>query len=108
MKPAGPPVLPGLFERIIEPMPHFDGPAYDPEFDHARLTGQMGRIYELMADGCWRTLREIADVTGDPAASVSAQLRHFRKPRFGRHTVERQIRGEREGGLYEYRLIVRT
>ena len=31
--------------------------------------------------GDWRTLRSIADCTGDPEASVSAQLRHLRKDR---------------------------
>lgn len=41
---------------------------------------------------------------GDPAASVSAQLRHLRKPRFGGFVVEKRPRGDRERGLWEYRL----
>jgi hypothetical protein len=56
-----------------------------------------------MKDGQWRTLEQIADMTGDPTPSVSAQLRHLRKPRFGSHTVDRRHVG---GGLYEYRLEV--
>ncbi|KKL56177.1 hypothetical protein LCGC14_2247980, partial [marine sediment metagenome] len=36
------------------------------------------------------TLCEIEDLTGDPPASISAQLRHLRKERFGAHTVERR------------------
>lgn len=84
----------------------FNGPAYDPVFDDARLGAQLHRVYALMADAQWRTLAEIAARTGDPPASVSAQLRHLRKDRFGRHTVERQVRGERSSGLWEYRLLV--
>ena len=85
--------------------PHFNGPVYEPEFDHVRLTGQVARIYALMRDEEWRTLSEIESTTGDPAASVSAQLRHLRKPRFGAHTVDKRHRGERSNGLWEYRLI---
>ncbi len=86
----------------------FDGPVYSPEFDQARLTGQIQRVYEFMAAGGWHTLDEIARGTGDPHASISAQLRHLRKPRFGSHTVDKRPRGDRENGLWEYMLIVNT
>jgi len=33
-------------------------------------------------------------------------LRHLRKDRFGSHVVEKQPRGDRSHGLFEYRLIV--
>jgi hypothetical protein len=79
----------------------FAGADYVPSRDDKRLTGQIERVYSLMADGKWRTLKEIALATGDPEASVSAQLRHLRKERFGGHTVERQ---HIKRGLYEYRL----
>jgi hypothetical protein len=83
--------------------PHrFDGPAYVPERDDARLSGQIERVYRLMRDGEWRTLDEIARATGDPQASVSAQLRHLRKARFGGHRVDREYDG---AGLHRYRLI---
>jgi hypothetical protein len=91
---------PDLFTR----MPHFDGSNYEPEFDHERLTGQLRRVWDVMSDGRWRTLRELAEATGDPEASCSAQLRHLRKPRFGAHVIEKRSRGERSIGLYEYRL----
>jgi hypothetical protein len=85
--------------------PHiFDGPAYDPQKDNLRLAAQMNRVFRAMQDGQWRTLEQIASLTGDPAASVSAQLRHLRKPRFGGFTVNRRTRGERSSGLYEYQL----
>jgi hypothetical protein len=83
----------------------FNGPAYDPRFDRERLRHQMGRVYDLMQDGYWRTLSNIATLTGDPEASVSAQLRHLRKRRFGGYVVERQPRGNRATGLFEYRLL---
>jgi hypothetical protein len=58
-----------------------------------------------MKDSQWRTLSGIADMTGDPEASVSAQLRHLRKERFGKHTVRRRHLGS---GLYEYQVIPRA
>lgn len=83
----------------------FTGAAYDPGEDDERLTGQLLRVYEAMKDGQWRTLSEIHDTTGDPPASISAQLRHLRKARFGSYRVERRNRGLRSEGLYEYRVL---
>ena len=68
--------------------------------DCARLEGQTLRIYRLMIDGIWRTLEEIQRATGDPQASISAQLRHLRKGRFGGNIVDKQ----RRGNQWEYRL----
>jgi Fic family protein len=83
----------------------FTGSDYDRELDDARLTGQILRIYDLMQDGEWRTLAEIETITGDPQASISAQLRHLRKKRFGYHTVNKQRRACYLG-TFEYQLIV--
>lgn len=85
----------------------FDGPVYVPGWDAERLTGQILRIFDLMQDGEWRTLSEIATATGDHEASISAQLRHLRKERFGSHTVLKRPRGDRTRGLFEYQLIVK-
>ena len=79
----------------------FDGSDYVPERDDVRLTNQLVRIYECMKDGKKRSLHMISDETGDPEASISAQLRHLRKPRFGGHVVEKEYVGH---GLYHYRL----
>jgi len=57
-----------------------------------------------MSDGDWRTLSEIGEATGDPVASVSAQLRHLRKRRFGAYIVDKRSRGDRALGLFEYRV----
>jgi len=82
-------------------LPMFDGP--DPEADHERLTGQLAAIKDCMFDGRWRTLAEIEAVTGAPQASVSAQLRHLRKPRFGSYIVDKR---RRSPGTWEYRVKV--
>jgi hypothetical protein len=84
----------------------FAGSDYIPAFDDARLTGQIKRVFECMKDGVFRTLGEIERTTGDPQASISAQLRHLRKSRFGGHIVSKRPRGERSQGLFEYQLIV--
>jgi hypothetical protein len=61
-----------------------------------------------MSDGRARTLREINEATGAPEASASACLRDFRKPRFGRHILLKNRRGEPKQGLFEYWLILNT
>lgn len=84
--------------------PHlFDGPEYVPERDNDRLLTQLERIKRVMSDGKWRTLNEIEAATGDPVASISAQLRHLRKETHSGHRVERR---SRDGALYEYQLVI--
>ena len=82
----------------------FDGSDYVPGRDDDRLTGQLKRIWACMKGGEPRSLNEIARITGDPEASISAQLRHLRKARFGGHKIEKTYEGD---GLYLYKLIVR-
>lgn len=84
--------------------PRFDGDDYVPQRDHKRLKSQLDRVRSCMMDGKWRTLSEIERVTGDPPASISAQLRHLRKPRFGANIINRKYEG---GGLYKYQLILK-
>lgn len=81
----------------------FDGSDYNHKRDSGRLTSQYDAVFDLMSDGHWRTLGLIAEQTGRPEASISAQLRHARKPRFGAHKVEKQYL---TGGLYQYRLLI--
>jgi hypothetical protein len=87
---------------------YFNGPDYVPELDRERLARQLERIKSLMLDGAWRTLSEVSSTTRDPESSVSAQLRHLRKKRFGSYTVEKRRRGDRQRGLYEYRVLEPT
>ena len=84
----------------------FDGACYNQAIDNPRLVPQYRQIFNLMCDGRWRTLPDIETETGFPQASISAQLRHMRKQRFGAHDVEKRSRGDRKHGLYEYRLLV--
>ena len=101
-----PPPTSDLHTRIssLPPSRRFSGPDYDPALDATRLSHQLVRLYTLMADGDWRTLREIAAETGIPESSASAQLRHLRKPKFGAYQVDKRRRGERSDGLFEYRV----
>jgi hypothetical protein len=86
------------------PIPlHRDGESYEAPRDSARLAAQHARILALMKDGRWRSLATIAQVSGDPEASISARLRDLRKERFGSHAVERRYIAR---GLYEYRLLL--
>ena len=62
----------------------------------------------------WLTLEELAKLTHYPPASISAQLRHLRKPQYGGFVVEKRcrhagkaLRGEDLGAVWEYRLMRR-
>jgi hypothetical protein len=85
---------------------------------------QLAAIRELTtragAHGLWLTLGEIAEATQFAEASISAQLRHLRKPRHGGHRVEKRRRGrarkaaarkicDRRRGpvIWEYRVLPR-
>ena len=85
---------------------NFNGSDYIPKRDDKRLSRQIDRVYDLMKDGKRRTLSEISSITGDPEASVSAQLRHLKKKKFaaefGKLDVEKNNLGN---GLHEYWLI---
>ena len=59
----------------------------------------------------WLTLSELAAITRYPAASISAQLRHLKKPQFGNFVLEKRMRDKAEmhsghvhGVVWEYRL----
>ena len=80
----------------------FNGSDYVPARDDVRLTGQHERIRDLMLDGKWRTLQEIEIAVDAPPASISAQLRHLRKPRFGGYVVNKRYL---VAGLYEYQVV---
>lgn len=88
-------------------MNRFDGPE-SKTADDTRLNSQHKRIKHCMGDSQWRTLDEIAYETGDPTSSVSAQLRHLRKEKFGSYIVERRAKKDRSMGLFEYRVLLPT
>lgn len=80
----------------------FDGSDIDQLRDGVRLTSQLERIMGCMKLGGWWTLKKLAEETGDPPASISAQIRNARKERYGSHVVEKRYI---DNGLYEYRLV---
>lgn len=82
------------------------GPAYDEQIDRTRLLDQMGRVKAAMASGQWQSLAELAARTGDPESSISAQLRHLRKARFGGYLVLKRRRTA-QGGTWEYCLMTK-
>jgi hypothetical protein len=62
--------------------------------------------------GTWLTLDELAKLTLYPPASISAQLRHMRKPRNGAYTVVKRcrttnkaMRPEGFGAVWEYSVM---
>jgi hypothetical protein len=79
----------------------FDGRTYDEQRDGERLTTMFQAVRDLLLDGEWRTLREIAEEIGGSEASVSARLRDLRKPRFGGYIVRRSYRSN---GVWIYRV----
>lgn len=84
----------------------FDGHTYEKEHDQKRLTGQLLAIVDIMKNGEWFTVQELAYITGFPEASISAQLRNLRKGKFGNHQTPKRHRGKRKSGLYEFQLIL--
>lgn len=89
--------------------PEYDGPVYDPMVDHDRLAQQTRDVWDALTESVdrWWSFAElqerivVAKERYHSEAAISARLRDFRKPKFGRYTVERRAEG---GGLFRYRL----
>jgi hypothetical protein len=80
----------------------FSGGTYDEDRDGERLSRQARVVFDLMQDGKWRTLADIAARTKEPEASISARLRDLRKERNGSYRVEREYLA---GGIWQYRVL---
>jgi hypothetical protein len=93
----------GAQPQALVETPRRDGETYDHGRDGRRLAAQHQAIFDLMRDGCWRSLGAIEIRTGHAQASISARLRDFRKPQFGAHGVNRR---HIANGLFEYRLVL--
>ena len=81
------------------------GPAYEPNLDRDRILKQHEALRDYFLShgwGKWRTLEELHEITGYPQASISAQLRHLRKEKFGSFIVLKRRREEQ--GLWEYQV----
>lgn len=80
---------------------------YKNRQDQSRLNRQHLDIRNLMLDGGWRTVKEISDKLSYPETSVSAQLRHLRKPEFGGWEVSRRRRKDSQVSEYQVLLPVK-
>ncbi len=94
---------PTLFDLAIKPQ--FDGATYEPDRDNARLSSMLQRVKDVMLDGRWHTLAELARLCDGSEAGVSARLRDLRKPKFGGLLVEREYVVT---GLHRYRVVAET
>jgi hypothetical protein len=81
----------------------FDGETYVPDRDYERMGEQLARVYEVMLDGRWHTLGNIALNARGSEAACSARLRDLRKEKYGsREILRRYVRD----GLWEYRMKI--
>ena len=92
-----------FINKILNSHPEFDGVDYESPRDKGRLMTQKKSILDYMINHAekWVTLRQISKACQAPEASVSAQLRNFRKEKFGSHTVHRK---HVKNGLFAYQL----
>ena len=94
--PATPPPKPRLHA--------FPGPDFERK-DSERLSRQLDRVRELMSDGDWRTIKDIAVTCRCSENSASAQLRHLRKPPpLGINATIERKRDAKIAGLNWYRM----
>ncbi|HEY9684736.1 MAG TPA: vWA domain-containing protein [Oculatellaceae cyanobacterium] len=80
----------------------FDGSTFDQQLDGVRLTKQLEKVYDLMKNGTWWSLAQLAARTGAGTASMGARVRDFRKAKFGGFKVNRKHIGK---GLHMYQLV---
>ena len=82
------------------------GPAYDKNIDEPALSSQRNRIkhWLLPNDHLWFTLAELSVQLGYPEASISAQLRHLRKPQFGGYLINKRRRKNQRAWEYNLRI----
>nr|HEV7954885.1 hypothetical protein [Candidatus Acidoferrales bacterium] len=65
---------------------------------------QMWDASQIATDAGWMTLREISELTNFGEASISAQLRHLRKPHFGGYVIVKRRRRPVMNSAWEYRI----
>lgn len=83
--------------------PHNPSEGFDERLDRSRLTTQTDRVFKVMSDHGWHTLADISSALGGaPEASISADLRLFRRSDWGAYRVDSErIDG---GGIRRYRM----
>lgn len=92
-----------LFDHASErQMLHGDrsGETFNRARDRDRLDTAMERIFSVMRDRNWHTLKELAEKGRCSEACASARVRDLRKGEHGGWKVDREHRGD---GLWAYR-----
>ena len=69
---------------------------------HIHIPTREELVFEVLSDGKWHTLKELADQTGYPEASVSCSIRTLRKPDYGNFTVVKEY--DSTNRVYIYRI----
>ncbi len=88
------------------------GPTYNQQLDQKRIMSQMNRVRRELekaaARGEWLTVQQLSARTAAPECSVSAQIRHLRKPQYGNYTITyRRRKGEEHLGTSEYLMRIK-
>jgi hypothetical protein len=72
------------------------------EAQREKSTGISRLLAALRAADAHLSLPELHQLTNDPLASISANIRNLKKEKYGAHRIDRRIRS---GNLWEYRLV---
>ena len=78
------------------------GPAMTQD-DVPRIFTQFDELLNIMLYRGWFTLSQLHDLTGIPEASISAQIRHMKKPQFGSYIVNK--RRMPNSAIWEYQCL---
>ena len=96
-----------IFKKLFSKKAEYTGGGYSAPRDKERLEKQGVRIFNHMNSNGWESLNAISKATNSPEASVSAQLRAFRRPSFQPDDAIYEVdKRYMSNGLYEYKLIV--
>lgn len=83
-----------------------DGETFDRTRDLDRLDNAMGRIFNLMKDGRWYTLAELATAGECSEACASARFRDLSKDKFrGPEANWKTDKRHLSRGVWQYRLL---
>lgn len=83
------------------------GATFQESLDGERVRTQMQVIRDFMLSHDFVTLSEIEHCLKYPSASISAQLRHLKKDKFGGYELEKKRLSINNAGTWLYKLTSR-
>ena len=98
-----------IFKKLFGDKVSYDGEKVTAPEDKKRLGRQSIRVLNYMKryKHTWRSLQEIAEDLNEPAPSVSAQLRNFRKDKFQPEGYTYEVHKKNiSKGLWKYQLEI--